>query len=197
MKRITTMSLALLALIAMLGAVSLAETKSDYDHRYRLARGSTWDFRAQRNTANDSFGNNGLWDRRVREDLTRQFAASGLMQAGTAAPDLLISYRLGTRQGYETEYLNTGFPGYYGRFGYRRHWAGWGFGWGETTVVRIPNLKSTLVMDVYDAHTKQLVWRGYDTKSINYNKADKTINGAVEHLMKRFRHDLKVGENEG
>jgi uncharacterized protein DUF4136 len=194
MKRIATMSLALLALVATLGAVSLAETKSDYDHRYRLAPGSTWDFRTRRNEANDSLGRNGLWDRRVRDDLTRQFAAAGLMQVGKAAPDLLISYHLGTRQGYETEYLNNGFP-VYGRFGYRRHWAGWGFGWGPTTVVKIPYLKSTLVMDVYDARTNELVWRGFDTKTINYDKADKTINDAVGHLMKRFRHDLKVRES--
>jgi hypothetical protein len=194
MKRIATMSLTLVALVATLGAVSMAETKSDYDRRYRLAPGSTWEFRTRRNEANDSLGKNGLWDRRVRDDLTRQFAAAGLTQVGAAAPDLLISYRLGTRQGYETEYLNTGFPAY-GRFGYRRHWAGWGFGWGTTDVVKIPYLKSTLVMDVYDARTNQLVWRGYDTKTINYNKADKTINDAVGHLMKRFRHDLKVRES--
>lgn len=197
MKRITTMSLTLVALVAMLGAVSLAETKSDYDHRYRLARGSAWDFRTQKNTAKDSFGNNGLWDQRVCDDLARRFAAMGLMRAGAAAPDLLVSYHLGARQGYETEYLNNGFPVYYGRFGYRRHWAGWGFGWGTTTVLKIPYMKSTLVMDVYDARTKQLVWRGYDTKTINYNKADKTIDDAVGHLMKRFKRDLKVRESEG
>ena len=197
MKRITTISLALLAMVVMLGAVGLAETKSDYDRRFRLAPGSAWDFRSQNNRVNDSLGNNGLWDRRVREDLTRQFAALGLRQAGKAAPDLLISYHLGARQGYETEYLNTGFPGYYGRFGFHRRWVGWGPGWGSTTVVRIPYMKSTLVMDVYDARTKQLVWRGFDTKTVNYNKADKTINDAVDHLMKRFRHDLKFGETEG
>src|SRR5262245_4279261 len=196
MKRIATMSFTLLAMMAMLSAVGLAETKSDYDHNYRLAPGSAWNFRTQKSAANDSLGNNGLWDRRVRDDLTRQFAAAGLTQAGNA-PDLLISYHLGTRRGYETEYLNTGFPGYYGRFGYRRHWAGVGFGWGTTTVGKIPYMKSTLVMDVYDARTNQLVWRGYDTKSINYNQADKTINDAVGHLMKRFRHDLKVRESEG
>src|SRR5262245_17336732 len=121
MKRIATMSLTLVALVATLGAVSLAGTKSDYDHRYRLAPGSSWNFRTQRSSATDSLGTNGRWDRRVRDDLTGQFAAAGLTQAGNAAPDLLISYHLGTRQGYETEYLNTGLPGYYGRFGYRRH----------------------------------------------------------------------------
>lgn len=197
MKRITIMSFTLVALVAMLGAVSLAETKSDYDHHYRLAPGSTWNFRAQKNTANDSLGNNGLWDRRVRDDLTSQLKSAGLMQTSNGAPDLQISYHLGTRQGYETEYLNTGFPGYYGRFGYRRRWIGWGPSWGTTTVWKIPYLQSTLVMDVYDAHTNQLVWRGYDTKTIDYNKADKTINSAVEHLAKRFKHDLKMRESEG
>src|SRR5262249_30332715 len=144
---------------------------------------------------NDSLGNNGLWDRRVRDDLTGQLAAAGLTPAGAGAPDLLISYHLGTRRGYETEYLNAGFPGYYGRIGYRRPWAGWGAGWGTTSVVKIPYMKSTLVMDVYDARTNQLVWRGYDTKTIDYNKADKTISDAVGHLMKRFRHDLKARES--
>src|SRR5262245_16699744 len=112
MKRIATMSLTLVALVATLGAVSLAETKSDYDHRYRLAPGSTWNFRTQRSSANDSLGKNGLWDRRVRDDLTGQFAAAGLTQAGNSAPDLLIGYNLGTGQGDEAAKLNTGFPGY-------------------------------------------------------------------------------------
>src|SRR5262245_9681709 len=109
MKRIATMLLTLVALVAMLGAAGLAETKSDYDHHYKLSPRSTWDFRTQKSAANDSLGNNSLWDRRVRDDLTRQFAATGLMQVSNAAPDLLISYHLGTRQGYETEYLNSGF----------------------------------------------------------------------------------------
>ena len=197
MKHVTFISIALATLVALFSTISLAETKSDYDHHYKLAPGSTWDFRAQKNTANDSFGNNDLWNRRVRDDLANQLRSAGLTQTANGSPDLLISYHLGTRQGYEREYLNSGFPGYYGGFGYRRRWIGWGPGWGTTTVWRIPYLKSTLVMDVYDTHTKQLVWRGYDTKTVDYNKADKTINDAAEHLAKRFRHDLKVHESEG
>jgi hypothetical protein len=59
-------------MVALFGAISLAETKSDYDHHYKLAPGSTWDFGAQKNTVNDSLGNNGLWDRRARDDLANQ-----------------------------------------------------------------------------------------------------------------------------
>src|SRR5262245_13074871 len=112
MKRIVTMSLALVVLATMFGVIGLAETKSDYDHNYRLTPGKTWNFRTQKSSANDSLGNNSFWDRRVRDDLSKQFAATGLTRASNAAPDLMISYHLGARQSYETEYLNTGFPTY-------------------------------------------------------------------------------------
>ena len=191
MKFVTLMSL---AVVVLLSTVGVAETKSDYDHHYKLTRGSTWDFKQQRTTAKDSFGDNVLWDRRVRDDLKKDFADAGLLQFTNGAPDLLVSYHLGANRGVEREYLTTGYPGF-GRFGFRR-W-GWGSGWNTTTVWRVPYLKSTLVMDVYDAHTKQLIWRGYDTKTIDYNKADNTINKSVDHLAKRFEHDMKTHGGEG
>jgi hypothetical protein len=58
-------------------------------------------------------------------------------------------------------------------------------------VRKIPLTESTLVMDVIDARTRQLIWRGYDTETIDFNKAEKTINKAVEHLTRRFVHDSR------
>ncbi len=52
-------------------------------------------------------------------------------------------------------------------------------------------------MDVTDARTGQLIWRGYDTRTIDFNKADKTIGKAVEHLTERFAHDVKKSADEG
>jgi len=193
MKRIIISFTISFTLIALLSTMSLAATKSDYDHRYKLPDAKTWNFEARRNAANDSLGNNSLWERRIRRDVTEQLAAHGFTQANGAPPSLLVSYHLGTRERVQTQYVGTGFPGYVGR---RGRWFGWGPGWSETTVWRTPYLKSTLVMDVIDAQTKQLVWRGYDTETIDFNKADQTINKAVEHLTKRFTHDLKVSEEK-
>ncbi|MBI1763867.1 MAG: DUF4136 domain-containing protein [Acidobacteria bacterium] len=206
MKRITLSAFALAALVTLCGVSGLAETKSDYDHHYRLVAGSTWGFQPQQSAAKDVFGKNSLWDQRVRDDLSMELRSAGLKQTVNGAPDLLVSYHLSTQQSHTTEVFNSGYPGYYGhygfgRFGYRRGWIGWGPGWGPdwgpTTVVRIPQTRNTLVMDVYDGRTKQLVWRGYDTKTIDYNKADKSINDAVAHLTKRFEHDLKLPHTEG
>src|SRR5687767_8370225 len=167
MKRITFLSI---VLVAALSAVGFAETKSDFDHQYRLSRGRTWDFQTMKSSATDPMGPNGIWDQRVREDLGMELRSAGLPQTQTQTPDLLVRYRLGARNHYETEYVTSGFGGYYGRFGYRRGWGGWGWGggwgpgWATTRAWRVPDLKSTLVMEVYDAHTNQLVWRGYDAR---------------------------------
>ena len=53
-------------------------------------------------------------------------------------------------------------------------------------VWNIPYTESTLIVDVVDAHNNMLVWRGYDTDTINLNKADRTIEKGVETLVKRF-----------
>jgi len=44
---------------------------------------------------------------------------------------------------------------------------------------------------VIDAHTNQLVWRGYDSDTLNTNNADKTLDKAVDSVMTKFFHDVK------
>lgn len=189
MKRIALFSF---ALAALLGVSSQAETKSDYDHHYKLDAAKTWNFKAHENSVKDSIGNNSLWEQRIRQDITQQLATAGFTQPKSDGPELLVRYRIGTKKRVETQYLRSGYPGYFGYYGRRGRWFGWQPGWGQTTVWRTPYLKSTLSMDVVDARTNQLIWRGYDTEAIDFNKSDKTINKAVEHLTKRLEHDLKV-----
>jgi hypothetical protein len=62
-------------------------------------------------------------------------------------------------------------------------------------VWRIPYTESTLVADIIDPHGNQLIWRGYDTRTIDFEKSEKTIHKSVEHLTQRFIHDVR--ENAG
>jgi hypothetical protein len=159
------------------------------DHRYNLAKLKTFDFKSQPADARDQTGRNGIWTERVRDDLQQQLSANGFQKQDHGSADILIAYHLGTKQRVETYFDTFGFPGWH-----RRGW--WG-GWGTTSVVNIPYTESTLVMDVTDAKTGQLVWRGYDTRTIDFNKANKTIEKAVEHLTDRFTHDVQKSAKEG
>ena len=46
-------------------------------------------------------------------------------------------------------------------------------------------------MDVIDAHSNQLVWRGYDSDTLNSGKPDKTLDKAVDSVVSKFFRDRK------
>src|SRR5262245_49496835 len=158
-----------------------AETKTDYDKEYDFAKLKTFDFKEQaRPTVRDTQGPNNLWNRRIRDEMVTDLTASGFQRTETGSPDFLVAYSMGAKERADVRYLGYGFP----RWGWHR-WGWVGFG-PEFDVWRIPYTRSTLVVDVIDAHTNMLVWRGYDTDTIDLNKADKNIGKAVDTLVKRF-----------
>jgi hypothetical protein len=125
--------LASFALAALLSVSSLAETKSDYDHHYKLDGAKTWNFKTQESSVNDAVCNNRLWGQRIGEDITQQLAAAGFTQTQNATPNLLVSTHLNTQERVETQYVHTGHPGHFTCSG--RLFCGWQSGWSETTVV--------------------------------------------------------------
>lgn len=65
----------------------------------------------------------------------------------------------------------------------------------DIDVWQIPYTDSTLIVDVIDTKTNQLVWRGYDTNTIDMKNPDKRLGKAVESLMKKFQKDTGVAES--
>jgi hypothetical protein len=63
----------------------------------------------------------------------------------------------------------------------------WG-GFGETTTTVQNYRVGTLVLDMYDAKTKQLVWRGAasDTLSDKEEHNEKDLDKAVDKMLKDF-----------
>ncbi len=84
----------------------------------------------------------------------------------------------------------TGYTNYYGGpgYGYGRGAWGWGGGHSSTTYTESDYLKGTLVVDVFDGQSKELVWQGVGTKTIEENpqKRDKNIPKGAEAIMKNF-----------
>ena len=78
--------------------------------------------------------------------------------------------------------LNTFYDGFGG--GWRWRGAG-GFGTATTTV---DNYKvGTLVVDLFDAHTKTLIWRGSSSDTLS-DKSDKNIKNLDKGVQKMFDH---------
>lgn len=132
----------------------------------------------------------------VKEDLQKK----GLHPVtGSQSPALLVTYHFLTQ---ESEDLQTnGFNSGGGGFGYGDGgWGGWGMGMGmdggmgmggisQSTTTEVPVTMGILTVDMIDAKTKKIVWRGQAstdnvTKSTKGEENDvkKSINKMLDHF---------------
>ena len=119
---------------------------------------------------------NPLGEQRVRDEVEKRMAAAGFTKAA-ANPDVAIATHVLTKE--EKEVITTGY-GYGG--GYYR----WGGGMGTTTSQVNSYIQGTLVLDIYDATTKKLAWRGTGTDTAS-DKADKNAKKVQKALDKMFK----------
>jgi hypothetical protein len=178
-----------LALTLVIGATgAFAETRSDYNKEYDLAAIKAFDFKPQTRISRDPIANNSIWGTQIREAIAANLKSHGLREDGTETPDVLVAFYVGLRERYDMRYLGYGVP-FYGR-SFRSRW-GWPSGYDAWAV---PYTESTLIVDLVDARTNQLVWRGYNQDSINLGKTEKDFTKAVNDVLKKFYGDIRKTE---
>ena len=174
-------------MVLFFGVAGYGQTHSDFNQKFRFAQLNTWSFANVNVNANDVFGRNAIWDGYIRNAISAEMQEQGFAFAPGNA-DFLVRYHLGTRQRQRIDVFRDNWPGYmYSRPG----WIYWRSPfWGSTRVFRTPYDESTLVMDVIDPRTRELVWRGYDRRTID-RKSEKTFRKSVEKLIGRFAKDVR------
>ena len=96
-------------------------------------------------------------------------------------PALLIVYHTGLKDKIDVTSRGYGYrPGYYGRGHY-----GGGYGAGGLDVRTYK--EGTLILDIVDPETMQLIWRGWAVDALNdLENASMYINKAVREILARF-----------
>lgn len=168
----------MLFLIA-LGTVSAQEVRTDFDHQANFSQYKTYSW--QKITAQDS-----IWDSRIKNAVDSQLVAKGWTQVESGGDVAIVAIK--TTQTERT--LETFYDGMGG--GWR--WRGFG-GFGESTTTERDYKEGTLVVDMYDAKTKQLLWRGSaeDTLSSKAEKNEKNLDKGVAKMFKKFPPDSAKG----
>jgi hypothetical protein len=110
----------------------------------------------------------------------KQLARLGYQQATTTPPDLLIHYHANIAQRIDVNRLDR-------EFGYCRD------GDCDARVTEYEN--GTLIVDVMDARTNQLVWRGWAQANVDAvighpDRLRRMINDAVERMLVKFPRQL-------
>ena len=174
------------------GGSALAATHSDFTRSFPLQSLKTFAFKDQRRISRDPLANNDIWANDVRRAIRSEMQSQGIAEATNGRPDFYVAFYVGLKDRYDVNAIGYGLPVY--RRGFYGRWWGWP---GAYNVWSVPYTESTVIVDVIDAHTNQLVWRGYDTGTLDTKRPDKTLTKAVDHVIDRFSHDTKESERRG
>jgi hypothetical protein len=130
---------------------------------------------------------NQLMDERIVSSIDEALGARGLKRVA-AGGDLLVSYQV---QVTELPQYTTFADGWGWGGGWGGGWGpGWGPAWGTgfaTTTVQII-YQGTLVIDMVDAHHKQLVFQGTSTQAVSSHpeKNTRKLAKAVNEVLERY-----------
>jgi hypothetical protein len=132
--------------------------------------------------------NNQISEKRISDEVAQTLTEKGWKQVD-ANPDALVLLHGATEK--QTS-LNTFYSGGYGGYGYRG-WGGMG-GMGTATTTTSEYLVGTLVVDIFDAKSKALVFRGSASDEIS-DKTEKNIKKVEKATAKMFK-DFPPGSKE-
>ena len=172
-----------LLFVGLLGVAFAQHVKTDFDHQANFAQYKTYSWQ-QITPANS------LWDARIKSAVDAQMAVKGWTQVDSGGDVAIVAIKTTQIQ----RSLNTFYDGMGG--GWR--WRGFG-GMGEATTTEQDYKEGTLVVDLYDAKSKQLIWRGSaeDTLSDKEAKNEKNLDKGVAKMFKGFPPDSARGSARG
>ena len=167
-----TLALALGMALIVGSSPVCASTHSDFSKSFPLQTLKTFAFKDQYRISRDPLANNEIWASDVRDAIRKDLAEHGYVEAANGRPNFYVAFYVGLQDRYNVDAY--GLPVFH-----RRGWWGWP---GAYDVWSVPYTESTLIIDVIDAKSNQLVWRGYDTDTLNSGKPEKTLDSAVDHI---------------
>jgi hypothetical protein len=152
--------------------LSAGDVKTDYDRNANFSQYKTYSW--QQVKTKDPLDVD-----RIKSSVNASLAAKGWMLVDSGGDISVVAMEITHNQ----QTLNTFYDGFGG--GWR--WRGFG-SLGEATTTTETYRVGTLVVDLFDAKTKGLVWRGSstDTLSNNSNKNIKNMDKDVEKMFKDF-----------
>ena len=160
-------------MILFASTLSAQQVKTDYDRGANFGQYKTYSW-AQVKTKE------ALDVDRIKTAVNAALAAKGWTQVDSGGDVCIVAIEITKNQ----QTLNTFYDGFGGGWGWRRFGGG---GFGQATTTTETYKVGTLVVDLFDAKTKQLIWRGTSSNTLS-NNSDKNIKNLDKGADKMFKH---------
>lgn len=174
------------AALVLLTACSAYTIRHDFDPTadFKGYRTFAW-YAASRKAKGKAPDAHPLLDKRVRLSVEQQLQAKGFRLEAQADPDFLVAYY----PIYQTRRYRTQTTVAVGGRGFYRPW-GYGVGTRFSTSQTRSYREGTLVLEVVDQRSHELVWQGYAEGALTAlddpQEAQAQIDRAVRDLLDRF-----------
>jgi hypothetical protein len=130
-------------------------------------------------STNDPMLVNSISNRALRTDLVKGFENRGYALADN--PDFAVAYYASTQQKLDVTYWDYGYPFYPG-------WWGGGPGWGPYDSTVTQYTEGTVIVDVINPQTKELLWRGTGVATVSNDEAkyEQDLWKTVTAILEKF-----------
>jgi hypothetical protein len=168
----------------LMTTVVFSQVKSDYDKDTDFSKYKTYSFEGWEKDSDKILTD--FDKKRITDALQSEFSARGVSLVESGG-DAAITLYIVVDKKTSTEAYTT----FNGGYGYRGRW-GWGMGPGavtaNTTYSENDYEEGTLVVDMYDATGKKLIWQGVMTTDVQEKpeKREKSIPQKIKKLMKSY-----------
>jgi len=167
----------IVSLALMTALLLLTTTVTAQDVKYNFMPGTDFSkYHSYRWVSIEGGGHpNQIVDAQIKQSVDSQLASKGLTKTDSDKADLYVGYQIAVDK--------------------EKQWNGYGMGggirWGGMATASSSTINvGTLVLDLYDPATKQLVWTGNATKTIdpssNQEKNQKNLDKAMQKLLKSY-----------
>jgi hypothetical protein len=150
-------------------AARAQSVQTDYDRSFNLAGLKSYDFYKQARKPGDPLAASPLNDRRIHNALDSQLKAKGFANSGQ--PDFLVAYFVTTQQGLDIQD---------NRFGLLQR---------RGSINVNPVTEGKIVMVFIATSTRQEVWRGVVSGTVDTKDLDKDVNKGIARLVEKFLKD--------
>ena len=170
----------IVSFFSLLSACSTIEVASDWDHDTDFTRYRSFAWFDHSKAERKPQRPDHLIDTRIHRAIADTLISKGFQQVAPSKADFLVTYFTSTEQ--KIDIYHSGYGYGYGP------WGGW---WGSGYYMPTTHVSQydvgTLVLDIIDARSRDLVWRGMIQKALDKDdRSEESIRDFIHRVLSAF-----------